>query len=93
MYRKFCNGALRRFHLGGEVLGIHVGLPQLVGLPVVIKHEVSQMVVLLVQVILDTARFSMRDWDQFFQLCLDQVNFLGVGGSIVACQNQYKQAV
>ena len=64
-----------------------MGLPQLARFPVLIKHKMCRIIIVAVQFILNAALFGARNRNQLFQLCLDQINLIGVAWMLATTVN------
>ena len=62
--------------------GVHMSLPEFPALPVFIEHEVSWVVIVLVQIILDAPILGLRDLDELLQLRFDQLNLVCLGVNV-----------
>ncbi len=65
-----------------QVLIVHVDLPELTRFPVFIEHEVSRVLIVLMAVVIDAARFRECRLDELEQLCFDKVDLVGLGVDI-----------
>ena len=57
-------------------------LPQFAAGPVLDECEMSGILFVLMQIILNAARFPARNWHQLFKLGSDQINTIGFGRNI-----------
>ncbi len=65
-----------------NVGGVHMILPQLTALPDFKEQEMGRVVIVLMQIILQTSRFSQRDGDQFLQFSFYQFDLICFGPDV-----------
>ena len=59
-----------------------MALPQRTRPPILVKHELRGVIIILVQSILDTAFFGPRNRNQFFKLRSDEVDLFSVSMNV-----------
>ena len=72
MQHKIGNGTFGRRHVGREMGSVHVCLPQLAVFPILEKDEETGILVVLMQVILQTALLGARDVDELQAALLER---------------------
>ena len=66
-------------HILSKVLIAHVSLPKFTGFPVLLEHEVSRILIVLVQIVVYAAFFCAGDVNQLEKFSLYQINLVSFG--------------